>query len=184
MRRIVLRGVCVALLLANLVLYSANSGLVGQAQIAGRHNPAPLAQELNPAAMQVRPLTPGELDDKPVIGPAVPTPSVTQTPLGHAQAASDTAAPDAGTAMGASAASAPAASPSAAADADTRPAPAAAAPAPLASAGQVASPTPASAAPAPAPASVATAASAAAPAAALAPVAAPASVPGAASPRQ
>jgi hypothetical protein len=85
------------LLLINLLLYSANSGLLGAPQIAGLRNPGPLASELNPAAAQVRPLAPGEFDDHPVVGPAVPNPQVTQAQLPRAEAAAhpDSAAHDA-----------------------------------------------------------------------------------------
>ena len=100
--------IAVVLLLAiNVILYSANSGLWGAPLMAGLHNPAPLASQLNPTAMQVRPLAPGEGDGRPVVGPPVPDIKVMQTDLSGSAAGPQ---PD-GVTSAASGASAPIASP-------------------------------------------------------------------------
>jgi hypothetical protein len=100
--------IAIMLLLAiNVVLYSANSGLWGAPLTAGLHNPAPLASQLNPTAMQVRPLAPGEGDGHPVVGPPVPDVKVMQTDLSGSTAGPQ---PD-GVTGAASGASAPIASP-------------------------------------------------------------------------
>ena len=84
------------LLLANLMLFGANHQMFGPQPSAGLRNPAPLARELNPASMQVRPMAPGEYVDHPVVGPADPTVKVKQSAL--------TNGGDAASAAGASAA--------------------------------------------------------------------------------
>jgi hypothetical protein len=110
----------VLLLATNVILYSANSGLWGAPLTAGLHNPAPLTSQLNPTAIQVRPLAPGEGDGHPVVGPPVPEVKVMQTnlsgsttgpqPDGVTSAASGASAAIASTSP-ASGASAPLASP-------------------------------------------------------------------------
>jgi hypothetical protein len=115
-----MRIAIVLLLAINVILYSANSGLWGVPLTAGLHNPAPLASQLNPTAMQVRPLAPGEGDGHPVVGPPVPDIKVMQTDLsgsaagpqpdGVTSAVSGASAPIASASL-ASGASAPVASP-------------------------------------------------------------------------
>jgi len=102
-----MRIALVLLLAINMILYSANSGLWGTPLTAGLHNPAPLTSQLNPAAMQVRPLAPGEGDGHPVVGPPVPDVKVIQSDLSGSAAAPQ---PD-GVTSAASGASAPIASP-------------------------------------------------------------------------
>ena len=114
MNRPLTTRIAIVLLLAiNVIMYSANSGLWGAPLTAGLHNPAPLTSQLNPTAMQVRPLAPGEGDDHPVVGPAVPDVKVMQTDLSGSAAGPQ---PDAVTGA-ASGASAPIASPASAASA-------------------------------------------------------------------
>jgi hypothetical protein len=69
------------LLLANLMLFGANHQMFGPIPYAGLRNPAPLARELNPSGMQVRPMAPGEYVDHPVVGPADPTAKVQEQAL-------------------------------------------------------------------------------------------------------
>ena len=108
MNRPLTTRIAIVLLLAiNVIMYSANSGLWGAPLTAGLHNPAPLTSQLNPTAMQVRPLAPGEGDDHPVVGPAVPDVKVMQTDLSGSAAGPQ---PD-GVTSAASGASAPIASP-------------------------------------------------------------------------
>lgn len=100
--------IAIVLLLAiNVTMYSANSGLWGAPLTAGLRNPAPLTSQLNPTAMQVRPLAPGEADDHPVVGPPVPDVKVMQSDLSGSAARPQ---PDSATGA-ASGASAPTASP-------------------------------------------------------------------------
>ena len=114
MNRPLTTRIAIVLLLAiNVIMYSANSGLWGAPLTAGLHNPAPLTSQLNPTAMQVRPLAPGEGDDHPVVGPAVPDVKVMQTDLSGSAAGPK---PD-GVTGAASGASAPIASPASAASA-------------------------------------------------------------------
>ena len=114
MNRPLTTRIAIVLLLAiNVIMYSANSGLWGAPLTAGLHNPAPLTSQLNPTAMQVRPLAPGEGDDHPVVGPAVPDVKVMQTDLSGSAAGPQ---PD-GVTGAASGASAPIASPASAASA-------------------------------------------------------------------
>ena len=114
MNRPLTTRIAIVLLLAiNVIMYSANSGLWGAPLTAGLHNPAPLTSQLNPTAMQVRPLAPGEGDDHPVVGPAVPDVKVMQTDLSGSAAGPQ---PD-GVTGPASGASAPIASPASAASA-------------------------------------------------------------------
>jgi len=112
-RPLTTRIAIVLLLAINVIMYSANSGLWGAPLTAGLHNPAPLTSQLNPTAMQVRPLAPGEGDDHPVVGPAVPDVKVMQTDLSGSAAGPQ---PD-GVTGAASGASAPIASPASAASA-------------------------------------------------------------------
>ncbi|WP_158907451.1 hypothetical protein [Burkholderia sp. L27(2015)] len=108
MNRPLTTRIAIVLLLAiNVTMYSANSGLWGAPLTAGLRNPAPLTSQLNPTAMQVRPLAPGEGDDHPVVGPPVPDVKVMQTDLSGAAAGQQ---PDGATGA-ASGASAPTASP-------------------------------------------------------------------------
>lgn len=76
------------LLLANLMLFGANHQMFGPQPSAGLRNPAPLARELNPAGMQVRPMAPGEYVDHPVVGSPAPTIKVKQSDLPGGDAAS------------------------------------------------------------------------------------------------
>jgi len=69
------------LLLANLMLFGANHQMFGPVPSAGLRNPAPLARELNPSGMHIRPMAPGEYIDHPVVGPADPTIKVRQEDL-------------------------------------------------------------------------------------------------------
>jgi len=102
-----MRIAIVLLLAINVIMYSANSGLWGVPLTAGLHNPAPLASQLNPTAMQVRPLEPGEGDGHPIVGPPVPDVKVMQSDLSGSAAGPQ---PD-GVTSAASGASAPLASP-------------------------------------------------------------------------
>ena len=132
MNRPLTTRIAIVLLLAiNVIMYSANSGLWGAPLTAGLHNPAPLTSQLNPTAMQVRPLAPGEGDDHPVVGPAVPDVKVMQTDLSGSAAGPQ---PD-GVTGAASGASAPIASPASGASAPIA-SPASAASAPIASPAQ------------------------------------------------
>jgi len=130
-RPLTTRIAIVLLLAINVIMYSANSGLWGAPLTAGLHNPAPLTSQLNPTAMQVRPLAPGEGDDHPVVGPAVPDVKVMQTDLSGSAAGPQ---PD-GVTGAASGASAPIASPASGASAPIA-SPASAASAPIASPAQ------------------------------------------------
>jgi len=85
------------LLLANLMLFGANHQMFGPLPSAGLRNPAPLGRQINPSAMQARPMAPGEYVDHPVVGAPDPTIKVKQSALSAAASASTDASAAVGT---------------------------------------------------------------------------------------
>jgi len=85
------------LLLANLMLFGANHQMFGPLPSAGLRNPAPLGRQINPSAMQARPMAPGEYVDHPVVGAPDPTIKVKQSALSAAASASTGASAAVGT---------------------------------------------------------------------------------------
>ncbi|WP_233861985.1 hypothetical protein [Paraburkholderia adhaesiva] len=76
-----LRWVIPLLILANGAAAAANLGVFGPTPASGPRDSAPLARQIHPERLSVRPIVASESVDVPVVGGPVSDPAVQSTPL-------------------------------------------------------------------------------------------------------